>query len=110
MKEWCSPIECKIHFIWIGTNPYPDYFKKFLQTFKKMNPEFTIKVWGNKDLTRKKFPITFDYIKKIKKLQGKPIKEWTKAKTMYKSNDDPYTYLSTSMPKGTSTNFFELYP
>ena len=73
MKEWCSPIERKFHFIWIGNNPYPDYFDKFLKSFQSMNPEFTIKVWGNKDLTRKNFPKTIDYIRKAKKLHGKPI-------------------------------------
>ena len=66
MKEWKSPIDRKIHFIWIGTNPYPDYFIKFLKEFKELCPEFTIKVWKNKDLTRHNFPITFPYIQKIK--------------------------------------------
>jgi hypothetical protein len=36
-------------------------------------PEFEIKVWGNKDLTKKKFPKTIEYIRKAKKLQGKPM-------------------------------------
>ena len=42
MKEWISPIDRKIHFIWIGNNPYPDYFVKFLDGFHKLCPEFTI--------------------------------------------------------------------
>jgi len=92
MVEWKSPIDPKIHFIWIGTNPYPDYFTRFLKGFSDLCPEFTIKVWSNKDLTKKNFPITYPYIQKIKKLQDKPIKEWTNAKTMYKSNLEPHRY------------------
>ena len=55
-------------------------------------PEFEIKVWGNKDLRKKHFPITYPYIQKIKKMQGKDIHEWTGAPTMYKSDDTPYQY------------------
>ena len=36
-------------------------------------PEFEIKVWGNKDLTKKNFPRTIDYIRKAKRLHGKPM-------------------------------------
>ena len=89
MKDWISPIDPKIHFIWIGTNPYPDYFVHFLRGFQKMCPEFTIKVWTNKDLNKSNFPITYPYIQKIKKLHGNPIKEYTNARTMYKSNLEP---------------------
>ena len=53
-KQWVSPIPKKVHLIWIGGDP-PEYFKLFLQTFFDHLPEFDIKVWGNKDLTRKKF-------------------------------------------------------
>lgn len=72
MKEWISPIPKKIHLIWIG-GEQPDYFKLFLSSFHQYLPEFEIKVWGNKDLNRKNFPKTIDYIRKAKKLQGKQI-------------------------------------
>jgi len=72
MKEWISPIPKKIHLIWIG-GEQPDYLKSFLKSFQKNLPGFEIKVWGNKDLNRKKFPKTIDYIRKAKKLQGKQI-------------------------------------
>ena len=76
MKDWVSPIPRKIHLIWIGKLDPPDYFTKyFLPSFHKHLPEFEIKVWGNKDITKKKFPKTFDYIKEAKKRQGKPIKD-----------------------------------
>ena len=68
MKDWVSPIPKKVHLIWIGNNDFPDYFKFFLKTFEKYFEGFEIKVWGNKDLRRKNFPLTFDYIQKAKKL------------------------------------------
>jgi hypothetical protein len=91
IKEWKSPIPKKIHFIWIGGDQ-PDYFKKFLRGFQQLNPEFEIKVWGNKELNKKHFPITFPYIQICKKMQGKVIKEWTNAPIMYKSDDSSYKY------------------
>tara|TARA_B110000285_G_C14978379_1_gene540078 strand:+ start:67 stop:918 length:852 start_codon:yes stop_codon:yes gene_type:complete len=74
MRVWKSPIPRKVHLIWIGGNP-PDYFNFFMKSFEKYMPEFEIKVWGNKDLTKKNFPITYDYIKKAKKLHGTPMRE-----------------------------------
>ena len=74
MKEWISPIPLKVHLIWIGGKP-PDYLKLFMKSFEKNMPEFEIKLWGNKDLTKKNFPLTYEYIKKAKKYQGKPMRE-----------------------------------
>ena len=74
MKKWISPIPRKVHLIWIGGEP-PDYFKFFLQSFNHFMSEFEIKVWGNKDLNKKNFPITYDYIKKAKRYHGKPMRE-----------------------------------
>ena len=91
MKKWNSPIPRKIHFIWIG-DKQPDYFKLFLKGFHKLNPEFKIRVWGNKELNKKHFPITFPYIQKCKKMQGKKIKEWSSAPTMFNTNDEVYSY------------------
>lgn len=71
MKEWISPIPKIIHLIWIGTNPYPDYFELFLKTFKQKLPEFDIRIWGNKSLNKQIFPKTYDYIQKAKKVHGK---------------------------------------
>jgi hypothetical protein len=65
MKEWISPIPLKVHLIWIGGDP-PDYLKLFMKSFETNMPEFEIKLWGNKDLTKKNFPLTYEYIKKAK--------------------------------------------
>ena len=89
-KKWVSPIPKKVHLIWIGGDP-PDYFELFLQTFEKYLSEFSIKVWGNKDLTRKNFPKTYSYIQKAKKLQGKPIKD-EENNTLLDDNYEPYKY------------------
>ena len=68
MKEWVSPIPKKVHLIWIGNLDFPDYFQSFLKTFNQYMPEFEIKVWRNKDLTKKNFPKTINYIRKSIKL------------------------------------------
>ena len=67
MKKWISPIPKKVHLIWIGGDP-PDYLKLFLTTFEQFMSEFELKLWGNKDLTKKNFPITWEYIKKAKSI------------------------------------------
>jgi len=92
IRKWNSPIQKKFHFVWIGTNPLPDYFVKFLEGFRMMNPEFKIKIWKNRDLTKKNFPITYPYIKKVKKLHGKNIREWSSGPTMYNSKDEILIY------------------
>ena len=91
MKEWVSPIPRKVHLIWIGTNPFPDYFKHFLKTFYENFPEFEIKVWGNNDLKRKNFPLTFDYIQKAKRLHGKQMYDFENNK-MFDKDKKPLTY------------------
>ena len=91
MKEWVSPIPRKVHLIWIGTNPFPDYFKHFLKTFHENFSEFEIKVWGNNDLKRKNFPLTFDYIQKAKRLHGKQMYDFENNK-MFDKDKKPLTY------------------
>tara|TARA_Y100000768_G_C23977285_1_gene683723 strand:+ start:1112 stop:1963 length:852 start_codon:yes stop_codon:yes gene_type:complete len=91
MKEWVSQIPQKVHLIWIGDNPYPDYFKIFLKTFHDNFQGFEIKVWGNNDLTRKNFPLTLKYINKAKKLQGKPMYD-SDGNKMLNKDMEPHTY------------------
>ena len=96
MKDWQSPIPKKVHLIWIGNLDYPDYFQDFLKTFYQYMPEFDIKVWRNKDLTRKNFPITIDFIRKAKKLHGKQMIDdpppWGTGKKMYDDDMKPILY------------------
>tara|TARA_B100000575_G_C23108896_1_gene640327 strand:- start:475 stop:1374 length:900 start_codon:yes stop_codon:yes gene_type:complete len=90
MKEWVSPIPKKVHLIWIG-GEQPDYFKLFLKTFSQYLPEFEIKIWGNKDLTRRNFPKTFDFIRIAKKLHGKQMID-DYGEKMYNYKLEPLTY------------------
>lgn len=93
MKKWISPIPKKIHLIWIGGSP-PDYLTLFLKTFKQFMPEFELKLWGNKELNKKNFPITYEYIKKAKKFNGKPMKEDADlgGHTLYNNKGEPYLH------------------
>jgi hypothetical protein len=91
LKKKTCPSPKKIHFIWLGPKQ-PSYLKKFMKTFKTYAPGYTLRLWGEKDITSKTLPITYPYIKKIQKLHSTKIKEYSKQKTMYKSDSNPYTY------------------
>jgi len=91
MKDWKSPIPRTINLIWIGTNPYPDYMKLFLRTYQIYMPEFSIKIWNNKDLNRRNFPKTYDYILTCKKIHGKQMYDEDE-NAMYDKNDNPINY------------------
>jgi mannosyltransferase OCH1-like enzyme len=91
MVHWKSPIPQQIHLIWIGTRSPPDYLRLFIKTFIKHFPGFKIKVWRNKDLNRSYFPITYDYIQKAKKYQGRLMKDADNF-TMYDENMKPISY------------------
>lgn len=92
MKKWISPIERNFHFIWIGDKEKPDFFKLFLDGFKKKCPEFKIKVWSNKDLTKKNFPKTYSYIQKVKSMHGKKIRSDSLDLTDYNTKGEPRYY------------------
>lgn len=93
MREWVSPIPKKVHLIWIGGKP-PDYFDKFLESFETNMSEFEIKIWGNEDLNKKNFPLTYEYIKKAKKYHQTKMREDSDlgGHTLYNSNDEPYLH------------------
>ena len=73
VRKTISPIPKKIHMIWLGPKK-PPYLTKFMKTFKKYAPGYTIRLWGDKDITKKTLPITFPYIQKIKKIHNNKIK------------------------------------
>ena len=52
-----------IHQIWIGAK-MPSIIKAYTKTFKNI-PEYSYKLWGNKDLNENNFPLTWKYINKI---------------------------------------------
>jgi len=92
MKDWISPIPKIVHLIWIGNNPYPDYFLLFMKTFKKYLPEFEIRIWGNKSLNKKYFPKTYNYIQKAKKVHGKNMFDQSDYQMFNIKDGSPLTY------------------
>jgi hypothetical protein len=91
VKKDVSPIPKKLHFIWLGPKQ-PAYLKKFMKTFETYAKDYTMRLWGDKDITKNQFPLTYPYIQEVKKYQGEKIKEYTQQKTMFKTTGDPYTY------------------
>jgi len=90
-KKDVSLIPKKIHCIWLGPKQ-PPYLQKFMKTYETFAPDYNVRLWGDKDITKKNFPKTYTYIQKVKKYQGVKINEYTGQKTMYKTNKDEYTY------------------
>ena len=80
-----------IHLIWIGTNPIPDYTELFIQSFKKYMCQFNIRIWTNKDINRKNFPKTFNYIQLCKKIHGTQMYDNDGYK-MFNKDMTPITY------------------
>ncbi len=39
-----------LHGIWVGTSPMPGRFKPNIDSWKKFNPSYDVKIWGNEDL------------------------------------------------------------
>ena len=39
-----------LHGVWVGTAPMPSRFKPNIASWKKFNPSYEVKIWGNKDL------------------------------------------------------------
>ena len=39
-----------IHFVWIGPRKIPEKYKENIQSYKLNNPDWTVKLWNNKNL------------------------------------------------------------
>ena len=90
-KKEVSPIPKKLHFIWLGPIT-PPYLEKFMKTFETYAPGYEQRLWGDSDINKKNFPITYDTIQKVRDYQGEKVKEYTNQKTMLKTTAEPYTY------------------
>lgn len=46
-----------IHYCWFGRNPIPDEYKEYIRTWKKMCPDYEIKMWNedNFDVNQNEF-------------------------------------------------------
>ena len=60
----------KIHQVWVGTKDISEYKHKivYMKSFKDiLDDSWEYKLWTNDDITKKNFPLTYHYIKKIEK-------------------------------------------
>ncbi len=53
----------KIHYVWVGTAPIPQKDQKFIEGWKKLNPDFEIRRWTEKDIDLEKYPLVEKAIK-----------------------------------------------
>lgn len=56
-----------IHQIWVGPNKIEKYFHKklYMSSFKNiLDKSWKYRLWGNNDITKKNFPLTYEYIQK----------------------------------------------
>ncbi|KDE63559.1 glycosyltransferase family 32 protein [Fusobacterium necrophorum] len=56
----------KIHYCWFGHNPFPEDFKKYLETWKKFCPEYEIKEWNEENFDLSLIPYTKEAYKNKK--------------------------------------------
>lgn len=46
-----------IHYVWVGTAPIPEQDQKYIAGWQKLNPDFKIKRWSEKDINLEKYPL-----------------------------------------------------
>ena len=46
-----------IHYVWVGTKPIPKRDQVFIEGWRRLNPDFKIKHWTEKDIDLKKYPL-----------------------------------------------------
>jgi mannosyltransferase OCH1-like enzyme len=51
-----------IHQVWLGTNELPSAKMYFFGKTQKMYPDFEVKLWRESNITRDRFPLTYDVI------------------------------------------------
>ena len=59
----------QIHQVWVGSNPneLPIHKKKFMSSYKMVLPnEWQYRLWTDADITNENFPLTFEFIQKIR--------------------------------------------
>lgn len=53
----------KIHYVWVGSAPILKQDQKFIKGWQRLNPDFEIKRWTEKDIDLKRFPLVEKAIK-----------------------------------------------
>ncbi|MCQ2571034.1 MAG: hypothetical protein MJ154_02190 [Candidatus Saccharibacteria bacterium] len=46
-----------IHYVWCGNAPIPEQDQKYIDGWQKLNPDFKIKRWSEKDIDLEKYPL-----------------------------------------------------
>jgi hypothetical protein len=46
-----------IHYVWVGSAPIPEQDQKYIDGWKKLNPDFKICRWSEKDIDLEKYPL-----------------------------------------------------
>jgi mannosyltransferase OCH1-like enzyme len=47
-----------IHYVWVGNEvPLPEDYLRYIEGWQKLNPDFKIKRWSEKDIDLKKYPL-----------------------------------------------------
>ena len=47
----------KIHYVWVGSAPIPAEDQKHIKAWQKLNPDYEVKCWSEKDINLKKYPL-----------------------------------------------------
>ena len=53
----------KIHYVWLGDKPLPAKDAEFIKGWQKLNPDFEIRHWTEKDIDLKKYPLVAKALK-----------------------------------------------
>lgn len=68
-----------IHIIWIG-GKMPDTKQKILEMNKALYPDFEFKVWSKANITKEKFPLSYDLLQNIYNMEE--VSRYPKRATM----------------------------
>jgi mannosyltransferase OCH1-like enzyme len=69
-------IPAKLHLVWVGNNPQPDYVQPYLAKWKELMPDWEVKLWTNEDILE----LPAEYVAKInaadKGVQRADLAKW----------------------------------
>ena len=58
------PIPKKIHYVWVGDAEIPIADKKYIAGWRKLNPDYEIRQWTEKDIDLNKYPLVATALKR----------------------------------------------
>lgn len=47
----------KLHYVWLGSNPIPETDQKYMETWLKLNPDFSLRRWTEQDIPIERYPL-----------------------------------------------------